>query len=78
MQVLLTPEKEIELIDKFLQFLKDNRNKKVYASEIEQVLFDEKTQVEGLQQFHGCLTDEDAEVMTNAIKECRKIDYEEW
>lgn len=73
MQVLLIPEKEIELIDKFLQFLKENRNKKVYANEIEQILFDEKTQVEGLQQFHGCLTDEDAKVMTNAINDCRKV-----
>lgn len=39
---------------------------------------EQKTSKRDLNQFIGCLTDEDAKIMLEAVEECRKIDYGEW
>lgn len=31
-----------------------------------------------LSNFYGCISDEDAAIMLEASRECRKIDYGEW
>ena len=81
MNIILTAEKEIELLDKFIQFLKTNRNRKINDSNLNKLFVSQKnkTKIEDLSMLCGCLSDEDAKIMTKVIEEeCERIDYEEW
>lgn len=62
----LTVERRQE-VDNFIQMLVLKQEQK-----------EQKPFKRDLSQFIGCLTDEDAKIMLEAVEECRKIDYDEW